>query len=312
MRLTILSLFITLFFFSTDAQRISEAIAYKYNESDNSYSPDLKYVYDHDADHLYRLTAYEQFKFESEESPWIPSRCVSRTYDENNRLQSSNWMYYKEGELARHNKKTYTLDLDARNEVFSIEEEDINVLTGDIKINVIDDARIVHLMEYNPLYIKFAPQYVLDHGHDLQFDTDGNLIYAMVESCRLMEYHYTYNNTNLAQYVEVSRIDEEGQMKKFQKVFFTYEDFKVPQPEQTISIEAYPNPTKNYVRVSLDKGFEQAKTVHLTDIYGNVVGTYPLDAYQIETQLSLSDLSAGVYLLSLGKGYGTAQVVKVD
>ncbi len=75
------------------------------------------------------------------------------------------------------------------------------------------------------------------------------------------------------------------------------------------NISTYPNPAKNVINIS--NGLNAViESVELTDLNGRVVKTQAINA--TEGQVSISDLSAGVYMMkvSTDKGVATKKVVK--
>ena len=80
-----------------------------------------------------------------------------------------------------------------------------------------------------------------------------------------------------------------------------------------LSIQAYPNPTNDHVNITIRQSFALPLTMQVMDIKGNVVkGEIALPVQSnINTVVDLSDLSAGLYFITINANSENAQVMRI-
>ncbi len=86
---------------------------------------------------------------------------------------------------------------------------------------------------------------------------------------------------------------------------------EIIEPEnKSLSVQLYPNPTKNEVTISIDSENENVKnTLNLSNILGEKISQTII--YTNQTQISLANLPAGIYFIEIKDNFGKKTVKKL-
>ena len=77
-------------------------------------------------------------------------------------------------------------------------------------------------------------------------------------------------------------------------------------------VAAYPNPVTNILHVSIQQVNAESVSIQVDDVIGNVEKTFSLDAQlNIQADLDLSSLDAGIYYLIVNEHAPNSQVMKI-
>ena len=307
-------LFILFSFIATigQAQDISSVVIYDFDEMKQQYVPDGKYIYDHDEEDPSRLRAYDRFSFNEDDATWELTQHLVRDFNEHDHLVYAVLVNYKGGSTKSRSDIKYSITYDYDGTIAAASADRYEESKGGWTTTILKGEQLTRVTNYHPIYNRFAPSYLAEHGIDLQYDKNNKLIYGQLSKCRLQEYTYTYGVDGRATQVIINRIGKTGLMEKQSKVILNYDHISERVVSTDINIAAFPNPTKDIVTIQLDRATDEIQELLLTDLFGRLIRTISVEAFQIEKIIDVSDLAAGIYLLTAEAGGTSTQVVKID
>ena len=114
----------------------------------------------------------------------------------------------------------------------------------------------------------------------------------------LEETIYLQNNDDLCSFTEIIDLSNIN----------SYQEIESPNSRNTskISVEIFPNPTKNSITVSINNGDisnESKFIAEIRNIYGSKVNSYIIDT---KRNINLSDFSSGIYMIHILNEEGNA------
>lgn len=80
-------------------------------------------------------------------------------------------------------------------------------------------------------------------------------------------------------------------------------------PEIILTMTVYPNPTTNWINLSIQNYTDENRSYQLFDINGRMIQSQKI--IQSETQISMENLSAAIYILQVSDNDNTIKTFKI-
>jgi Secretion system C-terminal sorting domain len=146
--------------------------------------------------------------------------------------------------------------------------------------------------------------FVLERSDDGKWFEEIATIDGSGNSNALLNYNYTHNNPNELEYYRLKQVDFDGQFK--------YSKIIAVNSKKEVSVNIYPNPSKNNLFFNLSKGVDDTYTIVYTNVLGGVYKetiniSESNNIYQVK---EFVNLTSGIYFIQIING--NDEVVKTQ
>lgn len=298
MRLILLFLGL-IFTASITAQRPDEAYVYKYVPAHETYEMSKRYRYTYQPSSNMYLASYEQDGWNAEAADWTPQRRYYRSFDDAGYLIKSGTDGYSEGEWKLTYASTYTYDVDDNGQPTNVMLTRTSASrTMVMEPKLVEDIANSEFTTAEPLMMIYSIEYALIYGHDHVYDEAGRLQQATVSNCRNVRYLFIYDMVGELSAVEIHRVDEAGNYKKWRKVVFSQEtQLQTTNVLVAASFSIHPNPATNWVTVNFNNVTDIPERLYVMDILGQEVKIVNSEPGQSDVRLNVDDLQPGTYFI---------------
>jgi hypothetical protein len=134
-------------------------------------------------------------------------------------------------------------------------------------------------------------QYQLEHSSST---SNFKTLSAVVAKNNIGKNSYTYRHLNPiigSNYYRLKMMNKDGS--------FIYSPVQLVQFNKGTIVNVYPNPATNFIKITVNKTGNQINTAILYNSFGQLMNTVHFNG---ETQMNVSKLSAGTYLVRVNDG----------
>lgn len=299
------------------SQKIQEVLVYSPDKITQEFKLETKHLYSYDQIEHDRVEKFVEMILDSATGSWINNKLIVRDLNEYEHMIQYHFAKWSDNNWSYYTKRDYHLEYDEHGEVIYAAMDDYSDTSNKDKKDYKLHTNSNLFRTISPLHIAHAPYLILDQGEQLIFDEAGLLLSGVMEKCRIYEYHYEYHANGLVKNFKKFKQDEYGDWYLIQKGKFIYDEEQESELDPR-SIEAqlsvYPNPSRDFIYIVLDQSLAADEKLILSNAFGTVVKEIDFPQGETELQISIADLTAGMYFLNSNEELLSTgvKVIKVD
>lgn len=299
------------------SQQINEIHIYKIDDETQEFKLSTKQIFDYDLTDHDRMERLLEMRINPETGAWDNHKLLLKDYNEQDHLQKYHFAIWQDHKWNYYSKREYYINYSDDGSIVAVSMDDYSDTAKKDIVNYKLKAFSHLVEEFKPLSVSNTPDYLLEHGENMIFDENQNLLSASLERCKEYKYDFEYDENGLPLSFKKFQMNDYGDYFLKEKGRYIYDqENEIEERTETEITEMtiFPNPSRDYIHIVLSQSLKKGEYLLINNAFGEVVDEVHFPEHKLELQVDLTTLNSGIYFINSNltlQAIG-AKVIKID